>query len=71
MLSDLRVQVDQADRERIWGDVYELAVKHRLTSYDACYLELARRTALPLASADKDLNKAAKKEGVQLFAAKR
>ncbi|MGO9269985.1 MAG: type II toxin-antitoxin system VapC family toxin [Terriglobia bacterium] len=40
--------------------------KHRLTVYDAAYLELAQRTGLPLATLDGDLQKAARAEGVAL-----
>lgn len=71
LLGSLRTQVDHASSDLIWGDVYDLAVKHRLTSYDARYLELSQRMGLPLASSDKDLLAAAKKEGVARFAAKR
>ena len=46
-----------------------LARKHRLTVYDAAYLELARREALPLATLDRALEKAAVAEGVALFGA--
>ena len=46
-----------------------LARKHRLTVYDAAYLELARREALPLATLDRALEKAAVAEGVPLFGA--
>jgi predicted nucleic acid-binding protein len=42
-------------------------LNHRLTSYDAAYLELAMRTALPLATLDQDLRKAASAEGVSLL----
>jgi len=35
--------------------VHRLAVAHRLTSYDATYLELALRRALPLATLDAEL----------------
>lgn len=69
LLSVLRKQVDDATPERIWGDVYDLALRHKLTSYDACYLELARRTNLPLASEDRALTAAAKKAGVAMFQA--
>ena len=41
-----------------------LARRYGLTSYDAAYLELAKRTGLPLATFDKDLLAAAAKEGV-------
>jgi predicted nucleic acid-binding protein len=46
-----------------------LARKRKLTVYDAAYLELARREALPLATLDRDLEKAALAEGVALFGA--
>jgi predicted nucleic acid-binding protein len=44
-----------------------LAETFRLTIYDACYLELAQRRRLPLASLDKDLRKAAISAGVQVL----
>jgi predicted nucleic acid-binding protein len=46
-----------------------LARKRRLTVYDAAYLELAKQEALPLATLDRDLGKAAIAEGVALFGA--
>lgn len=69
LLGGLRKQVDHATGERIWGDVYELSLKHKLTSYDARYLELAKRMELPLATQDGDLRAAPRKERVPLFAA--
>ena len=45
----------------------DLAAEYRLTAYDAAYLELAQRLALPLATQDRDLMKAAKAAGVGLF----
>ena len=44
-----------------------LARRHSLTFYDAAYLELAKREGLPLATLDRDLEKAAIAEGVALF----
>jgi predicted nucleic acid-binding protein len=44
-----------------------LALEYGLTVYDACYLELAQRKGLPLASLDQTLNKAAEKCGVPVF----
>ncbi len=44
-----------------------LARKHRLTYYDAAYLELARRKGLPLATLDAELIAAAKAERVVLI----
>jgi len=44
-----------------------LARRHRLTVYDAAYLELAHRDGLPLASLDRALRKAARASGVTLL----
>lgn len=44
--------------------IASLATKHQLTSYDAAYLELAARLALPLATFDNALARAAAAEGV-------
>ena len=46
----------------------ELAFKHRLTFYDALYLELARRRQLPLASLDAALVRAVRAEGLDVIA---
>lgn len=47
--------------------VFELAVQHTLTLYDATYLDLALRMALPLATLDGALRRAAVAEKVVLF----
>lgn len=44
----------------------ELARRHRLTIYDAAYLELAMREMCPLATRDDALARAARSEGVVL-----
>jgi predicted nucleic acid-binding protein len=41
-----------------------MAGKHRLTAYDAAYLELAMRDNQPLATVDDDLRRAAIAENV-------
>lgn len=43
-----------------------LARKHRLTVYDAAYLELALRKGLPLATLDAELIAAARADGIVL-----
>lgn len=54
-LRSLDIQVDaETQRENIFGAAHQLAVEHRLTGYDAAYLELAIRKGLPLKSLDKD-----------------
>lgn len=46
-----------------------LARKHRLTAYDAAYLDLAVRTGTLLATLDRSLANAARTEGIQLIEA--
>ncbi len=48
------------------GDLLHLAREHKLTAYDAAYLELALRLDLPLATVDGHLTTAAEAEGVTL-----
>ena len=48
-------------------EIAELAERHRLTSYDATYLELALRLGVPLATTDKALAAAAASAGVSLL----
>ena len=63
-LSRLRVRMDRLPE----GDaVLRLARTHRLSVYDAAYLELAKREGLPLATLDADLRGAAAEEGVALL----
>jgi hypothetical protein len=47
--------------------VLTLARRHRLAVYDAAYLELTARSALPLATLDAMLATAARSEGVHLL----
>jgi len=62
-LSRLRIRVDRVPDE---GAVLRLARTHRLSVYDAAYLELAQREGLPLATLDADLRRGATGEGVPL-----
>jgi predicted nucleic acid-binding protein len=62
-LSRLAVRVDRSPQE---DGVLRLARTHRLSVYDAAYLELAQREGVPLATLDNDLRKAAAAEGVAL-----
>jgi len=63
-LSRLRIRLDRVPDE---GAVLRLARTHRLSVYDAAYLELAQREGVPLATLDVDLRKAAANEGVALL----
>jgi predicted nucleic acid-binding protein len=62
-LSRLRIRVDRVPDE---GAVLRLARRHRLSVYDAAYLEVAQREGFPLATLDADLRRAAADEGVAL-----
>lgn len=63
-LSRLAVRVERADASRV--ETLEAARRYRLSSYDASYLEVAMREALPLATTDKPLRTAARAAGVVL-----
>ena len=55
-LKTLRISADAESATRVFNGVHRLAVlDHRLTSYDAAYLELALRYGLPLATLDEEL----------------
>ena len=69
MLSSLPIRADGSTFARALTDTLHLARRHGLSSYDASYLELALRAALPLATLDADLAKAARKAGVKRYAA--
>ena len=68
-LQRLHWELEPLDLTRSLGSILALAQKHGLTSYDAAYLEMAKRRELPLATHDKDLAAAAKRERVKLFKA--
>ena len=67
LLQVLPILVEEADVERILGPVLAVGRAHRLSAYDAAYLELAARQGLPLATQDSRLRKAASKAGVALL----
>jgi predicted nucleic acid-binding protein len=68
-LGFLPIAVDDETNDRAWGEVLSLARAHRLSAYNAAYLELALRRGLPLATLDDKLKAAASAGGVQAFAA--
>lgn len=68
-LQTFSITVDQTGVGLIFADIYPLALAHRLSGYDASYLELALRRGLPLATLDEDLQKAAAASGVKLVEA--
>jgi predicted nucleic acid-binding protein len=65
-LARLRIRVDREPEE---STVLRLARAHRLSVYDASYLELALREAIPVATLDDELAVAAIAEGTELIGA--
>jgi len=66
-LSKLAIERDGEAPDRAFTHLLSLCRKHRLTSYDAIYLDLAIRRGLPLATLDDDLRRAARKLGVRVL----
>jgi predicted nucleic acid-binding protein len=63
-LSRLRIREDGEHQETT---VLRIARTHRLTVYDAAYLELALREDVPLATLDNELSSTARLEGAKLM----
>jgi predicted nucleic acid-binding protein len=66
-LALLPISLDPETDRQAWDATLHLAHRHRLTLYDAAYLELAQRRRLPLATLDGDLRTAAITESVDLL----
>jgi predicted nucleic acid-binding protein len=64
----LPISVHEVPLDAAFGRVLDLARSQDLTVYDAAYLDLALREALPLATADTDLRAAAQRLDVSLVA---
>ena len=64
-LSDANPSVDGEGPRLAFSIIARLAKQHKLSIYDATYLELALRRDLPLASRDAALNKAARAAGIR------
>jgi predicted nucleic acid-binding protein len=66
-LGQLPIELDAAAPSGIQLAVASISREFKLSGYDAQYLELSRRLNLPIATLDKDLRKAAKNAGVQIY----
>jgi predicted nucleic acid-binding protein len=67
LLDQLNIQVDGETANRALHETIALAHSTKLTTYDACYLELAMRLGLPLATKDQALAQAAGQVGVTCY----
>jgi predicted nucleic acid-binding protein len=65
-LGQLSIVLDHAGMGPMFSAVVETARRYRLSAFDADYLELAIREALPLATVDVALGRAARAAGVRL-----
>jgi predicted nucleic acid-binding protein len=68
-LQALPITLDTETAPQAWTATNRLAEQHRLTLYDAAYLELAQRLELSLATLDAELRAAARAAGVPLLGA--
>lgn len=66
LLECLSIIVDEASIRAAFRETASLSRRHRLTIYDAAYLELSLRLELPLATLDRELIAAATKEGISV-----
>lgn len=66
-LSDLPIEVDAGGAEEAFVRLLPLARRHGMSAYDACYLELALRLGIPLATIDGGMAVAAGRAGVALW----
>jgi predicted nucleic acid-binding protein len=66
-LLDLRIVADADTDTSAWSTTIDYSDRFALTVYDACYLELAQRLHLPLASLDRDLRAAGGALGLELL----
>ena len=64
-LALLNINTDPHTDSQAWAETLQLADRHRLTLYDAAYLEVAQRRKLALATLDQELLIAAQAAGVR------
>jgi len=64
MFVSYATEVDPLPAQQIFTSVLDIARDYSLSSYDAAYLELAIRRALPLATLDERLREAAARAGI-------
>jgi len=67
LLNQLPITVEEGQSEKMMLEILALAREHKLSSYDASYLDLAMRKGLSIATLDRGLRAAAKKTKVQIF----
>ena len=67
LLSQLPITVDQEPPERMIKEIFALAQTHKLSTYDASYLDLAMKRGISIATLDDRLLYAAKQNNVSVM----
>jgi len=67
VLRKLPIQIERRPGLWLCQSALQLAREHRLTAYDAAYLELAKRERMHLATLDQDLLEASRRLGVPIL----
>ena len=65
LVGELPVEIETAGLDERISALIAFARKFQLTAYDAAYLEIAKRRALPLATLDARLREACGKSGIE------
>lgn len=65
----LPILVEEAAPQRVLGEVFTLGRETGLAAYDALYLDLAARHDLPLATLDRAMRSAARKNRIAILPA--
>jgi len=66
-IRDLPISIDPIRVDNAFGPIRFIARREQLSEYDASYIELALREALPLATLDDRLRHAARSAGVPML----
>jgi predicted nucleic acid-binding protein len=65
----LPIRTDDTPRHRVSESIIALGRRHRLTAYDAAYVELSLRDAAPLATFDDSIRRCAPALGIEILPA--
>ena len=67
LLSELPITVAQEPSERMIREIFALAREHKLSTYDASYLDLAMKKGIPIATLDNRLLSVTKQNNVSVM----
>jgi len=67
LLAELPIMIEQEPPERMMKEILALAREHKLSTYDASYLDLSMRKGLPIATLNNGLIAAAKRSQVPII----